>query len=118
MFDGKRGTMWGTRSNFGGVYDWVNFNLRERYLIKKVRINYYDSYGPNNINLQFSNGSLSHTLSRGQSGAYNKGKWEDILIKSNIVSDYLKLTVENKYFNTDTFLDEIELVGCPLDTRR
>ena len=116
MLDGAHGTLWGTRSDSNGVYDWVDFNLRERYLINKIRIRSYNSYGPKNIKLEFSNGTLSHKLSQGE---YRKpGKWEDIQIKSTIVSDYLKLTVEDQYVTkgvgreTDTFLDEIQILGC------
>ena len=116
MFDGAYGTLWGTRSDSVGNYDWVDFNLRERYLINKIRIRSYNSYGPKNIKLQFSSGTLSHKLSQGE--PRKLGQWEDIQIKSTIVSDYLKLTVEDQYVTkgvgreTDTFLDEIQILGC------
>ena len=124
MIDGAYGTLWGTRSDSTGVYDWVDFHLRERYLINKLRIRSYDSYGPKNIKLQFSSGTLSHKLSQGESqklGPLPWELWEDIQIKSTIVSDYLKWTVEDQYVTkgggreTDTFLDEIQVFGCHLN---
>ena len=105
MFDLNRVTYWG-RSISG---NWVRVNLKQEYYIKNVMIYQHSAtnYRPKTISFDFLNkiefnATLNNTLG-----------WNKITLPSNIISNYINLTVKSKYGGgTWIAISELIVIGC------
>ena len=98
LFDDVTSSLWKSRKD----NDWVQLNLDTNYHIERLRIFTYSASGPKNLTLNFLSGLSFNTY------LINAYAWHDIILPSNVLSHYIKMTVNNDY----GYLGEIQISGC------